>query len=84
MAAKVNKQNPDNILQYAKIFYEFTKEIPFETSFLIHLIRFSAPDVNEEDENFTKIIGEKVLDYVKKEKIRIATQLKQQPGYYGS
>jgi len=84
MAVKVNKKEHKNILKQANSFYEFTKEIPFKTSFLTHLLRISAPDIPVEDENFTKILGENVLNYVNKEKVRITNLTKQQSDYYGS
>ena len=87
ISADANKKNPENILIDAKEMFDFTKDIPFDTSFLIKLIRISAPDTREENEDEDKLIkciGRNVLNYVNKEKARIRVELKRQPGYYDS
>ena len=84
ISADANKKNPENILIDAKEMFDFTKDTPFDTSFLIKLLRISAPDESLEEEDLVKVIGRKVLDYVNKEKARIRAQVERQPGYYSS
>jgi hypothetical protein len=85
ISAEANKNNPENILIDAKQMFDFTQDTPFDTSFLIKLLRISAPDESlEEEEDLVKVIGRKVLDYVNKEKARIRAQVERQPGYYSS
>ncbi len=84
ISAEANKNNPENILIDAKQMFDFTQDTPFDTSFLIKLLRISAPDQSLEEEDLVKVIGRKVLDYVNKEKARIRAQVERQPGYYSS
>ena len=84
ISADANKNNPENILIDAKQMFDFTQDTPFDTSFLIKLLRISAPDESLEEEDLVKVIGRKVLDYVNKEKARIRVQVERQPGYYSS
>ena len=84
ISADANKKNPENILIDAKQMFDFTQDTPFDTSFLIKLLRISAPDESLEEEDLVKVIGRKVLDYVNKEKARIRAQVERQPGYYSS
>ncbi|MFV8391104.1 hypothetical protein [Flavobacterium sp. LB1P71] len=84
ISAEANKNNPENILIDAKQMFDFTQDTPFDTSFLIKLLRISAPDESLEEEDLVKVIGRKVLDYVNKEKARIRAQVERQPGYYSS
>jgi hypothetical protein len=84
ISADANKNNPENILIDAKQMFDFTQDTPFDTSFLIKLLRISAPDESLEEEDLVKVIGRKVLDYVNKEKARIRAQVERQPGYYRS
>ncbi|MGO4905717.1 hypothetical protein [Flavobacterium sp. W20_MBD1_R3] len=84
ISADANKNNPENILIDAKQMFDFTQDTPFDTSFLIKLLRISAPDERLEEEDLVKVIGRKVLDYVNKEKARIRAQVERQPGYYSS
>ena len=84
ISADANEKNPENILIDAKQMFDFTQDTPFDTSFLIKLLRISAPDESLEEEDLVKVIGKKVLDYVNKEKARIRAQVERQPGYYSS